>query len=90
MNNFILKEYHLVKGGQPLRKGARTLTIPIWVYAVVVGIVVSALMALKTGREERLMEMENIEQEGEIYMKRLEREKELKEELKEELKATSE
>jgi Sporulation protein YhaL len=58
------------------------LTIPIWVYAVVVGIVVSALMALKTGREERLMEMENIEQEGEIYMKRLEREKELKEELK--------
>ncbi|MDR7238980.1 MULTISPECIES: sporulation YhaL family protein [Neobacillus] len=58
------------------------MTIPIWVYAVVVGIVVSALMALKTGREERLMEMENIEQEGEIYMKRLEREKELKEELK--------
>jgi Na+/glutamate symporter len=58
------------------------LTIPIWVYAVVVGIVVSALMAMKTGREERLMEMENIEQEGEIYMKRLEREKELKEELK--------
>jgi uncharacterized membrane protein (DUF106 family) len=58
------------------------LTIPIWVYAVVVGIVVSALMALKTGREERMMEMENIEQEGEIYMKRLEREKELKEELK--------
>ncbi|WP_066259789.1 sporulation YhaL family protein [Neobacillus drentensis] len=58
------------------------MTIPIWVYAVVVGIVVSALMALKTGREERLMEMENIEQEGEIYMKRLEREKELKEELR--------
>jgi uncharacterized membrane protein (DUF106 family) len=66
------------------------LTIPIWVYAVVVGIVVSALMALKTGREERLMEMENIEQEGEIYMKRLEREKEMKEEQREELKATGE
>ena len=47
------------------------MTIPIWVYAVVVGIVISALMALKTGREERLMEMENIEREGEIYMKRL-------------------
>jgi uncharacterized membrane protein (DUF106 family) len=57
------------------------LTIPIWVYAVVVGIVVSALMALKTGREERMMEMENIEQEGEIYMKRLERAKEMREEL---------
>jgi hypothetical protein len=57
------------------------LTIPIWVYAVVVGIVISALMALKTGREERQLEMENIEQEGEIYMKRLEREREKREEL---------
>ncbi|MEH7072436.1 sporulation YhaL family protein [Neobacillus drentensis] len=56
------------------------MTIPIWVYAVVVGIVISALMALKTGREERQLEMENIEQEGEIYMKRLEREREKREE----------
>ncbi|MCM3567902.1 sporulation YhaL family protein [Neobacillus mesonae] len=52
------------------------MTIPIWVYAVVVGIVISALMAIKTGRDERKLEMENIEREGEIYMKRLEREKE--------------
>ncbi|MGG1677309.1 sporulation YhaL family protein [Neobacillus sp. NRS-1170] len=58
------------------------LTIPIWIYAVVVGIVVSALMAIKTGREERKLELENIEQEGEIYIKRLEREKEMREELK--------
>jgi len=57
------------------------LTIPIWVYAVVVGIVISALMAIKTGREERQLEMENIELEGEIYMKRLEREKEKREEI---------
>ncbi|WP_066316774.1 sporulation YhaL family protein [Bacillus sp. FJAT-29814] len=52
------------------------MTIPIWVYAVVVGIIISALMAIKTGREERELEMEDIEREGEIYMKRLEREKE--------------
>ncbi|MCM3767361.1 sporulation YhaL family protein [Neobacillus niacini] len=52
------------------------MTIPIWVYAVVVGIILSALMAIKTGREERELEMEDIEREGEIYMKRLEREKE--------------
>ncbi|MEH7333666.1 sporulation YhaL family protein [Neobacillus drentensis] len=58
------------------------MTIPIWIYAVVVGIVVSALMAIKTGREERRLELENIEQEGEIYIKRLEREKEKREELK--------
>jgi Na+/glutamate symporter len=56
------------------------LSIPIWVYAVVVGIVISALMAIKTGREERLFEQETIEKEGEIYMERLEREKGLREE----------
>ncbi|MDQ0198107.1 sporulation YhaL family protein [Neobacillus ginsengisoli] len=58
------------------------MAIPIWVYAVVVGIVVSALMAIKTGREERQLEMEHIEQEGEIYIKRLEREKERRDEEK--------
>jgi len=58
------------------------LTIPIWIYAVVVGIVISALMAIKTGREERQLELEEIESEGEIYIKRLEREKELREELR--------
>ena len=55
------------------------MTIPIWVYAVVVGIVISALMAIKTGREERLLEMENIEKEGEIYLTRQEQEKERRE-----------
>jgi Na+/glutamate symporter len=55
------------------------MTIPIWVYAIVVGIVISALMAIKTGREERLLEMENIEKEGEIYLTRLEEEKERRE-----------
>ncbi|MBT2653782.1 sporulation YhaL family protein [Bacillus sp. ISL-18] len=58
------------------------MTIPIWIYAVVAGIVISALMAIKTGREERQVEMESIEREGEIYIKRLEREKEKREELR--------
>lgn len=62
------------------------MTIPIWIYAVVAGIVISALMAIKTGREEWQLEMENIEREGEIYMKRLEKEKEMRKEVK----ATSE
>lgn len=61
------------------RREQECMTIPIWVYAVVVGIVISALMAIKTGREERLLEMENIEKEGEIYITRLEREKEKRE-----------
>jgi hypothetical protein len=50
--------------------------IPIWVYFVAAGIVVSAYMAVTTGREEKKVEQDSIEREGEIYMKRLEREKE--------------
>lgn len=50
--------------------------IPIWVYFVVTGIVISAFMAVKTGREERKFEQEMIEREGDIYMQRLESEKE--------------
>jgi Na+/glutamate symporter len=69
-----------------INREEKKLTIPIWIYAVVAGIVISALMAIKTGREERQLEMENIEREGEIYMKRLEKEKEMRKEVK----ATSE
>ncbi len=58
------------------------MTIPIWIYAVVAGIAISALMAIKTGREERKLEQEDIQREGEIYMERLEREKEQRNEIK--------
>ena len=50
--------------------------IQIWVYFVAAGIVVSAYMAVTTGGEEKKVEQDSIEREGEIYMKRLEREKE--------------
>lgn len=57
------------------------MTIPIWVFAVLIGIMISAYMAVKTGKEERKLEMESIEREGEIYMKRLEKEKDSRENL---------
>ncbi|UII56879.1 sporulation YhaL family protein [Cytobacillus spongiae] len=50
--------------------------IPIWVYFVVAGIIFSALMTIKSAKEDRDIEMESIEREGDIYMKRLEKEKE--------------
>jgi hypothetical protein len=46
--------------------------IPMWVYFVVAGIILSAYMAVRTGREEKKIENEIIEREGEVYMKRLE------------------
>jgi hypothetical protein len=58
------------------------MTVPIWVYAVVFGILISAIMAIKTGREERELENDSIEREGEVYMKRLEMEREMRGEQK--------
>lgn len=54
------------------------MDIPMWIYAIVAGIVISALMALKTGKEERKVEHDSIEKEGEVYMERLQHEKELR------------
>jgi len=46
--------------------------VPMWVLFVLGGIIVSAFMAVKTGKEDRKQENEIIEKEGEVYMKRLE------------------
>ena len=64
--------------GQPFARKRCGRMIPVWVYFVVTGILLSAFMAIKTGNEERRMEFQAIEREGEIYMKRLEQEKEQK------------
>lgn len=58
------------------------MDIPTWVYVVFAGIIISALMAIKTGREERELEIENIEKEGDVFMKRIEEEKDVREEQK--------
>jgi len=55
--------------------GVNEMDIPFWVYFVVVGIIISAYMVMKTGREERRIEEEIIEKEGEIYIERLEKER---------------
>lgn len=56
------------------------MDLPIWILLLVGGIIMSAFMAVKTGKEERQQEMEIIEREGEIYMERIQKEKEEKEE----------
>lgn len=58
------------------------MEIPVWIYFIVSGIIISALMAVKTGKEERIEEVENIEKEGEVYIKRMEEEKEKREKTK--------
>jgi Sporulation protein YhaL len=50
-------------------------------YFIVVGIFVSAFMTIKSAKDEKNMEDEWIEKEGEIYIKRMEQEKEKKRQL---------
>ncbi len=45
--------------------------MPIWIWFVFVGIVVSAIMAIRTARQERLIENTWIEEEGQKYMERM-------------------
>ncbi|WP_088102688.1 sporulation YhaL family protein [Halalkalibacter urbisdiaboli] len=61
--------------------GSILLSSPWWVYFVLAGIVLSGYLSMKYAREERKMEEEWIEQEGNVYMERLvaEREKRGKE-----------
>ena len=56
------------------------MDIPFWIYFVVMGIMTSAYMVVRTGKEEKLVEEEMIEREGDIYMQRLEQEREGKKE----------
>jgi hypothetical protein len=54
------------------------MDIPFWMYFVVMGIMISGYMVVKTGKDEKKIEDEIIEREGEVYMKRLEQEREEK------------
>ena len=51
-------------------------TLPWWIYLVIIGIVLSGYMVLYTSKKEQDMDNEFIEKEGEVYMKRLEEERE--------------
>lgn len=51
------------------------MSLPIWIYFVIAGIVISAFMAVKTAKEDRDQEMEWIEKEGEEYIDRMKEEK---------------
>lgn len=52
------------------------MDVPFWIWLVVAGIVFSAYMTIRTNREEKEMELKEAEMEGEIYIERMEREKE--------------
>ncbi|MCU9612516.1 sporulation YhaL family protein [Caldibacillus lycopersici] len=50
--------------------------MPFWIWLVVIGIVISAYMTIRTNREEKELELKEAEQEGNIYLERMIEEKE--------------
>ncbi|WP_226576709.1 sporulation YhaL family protein [Halobacillus litoralis] len=53
--------------------------LPIWVFLCIVFIFVSGYMAFRAMKAEHTLEQEYIEREGQVYLKRMEQEKERRE-----------
>ena len=56
-------------------RNERRIQMSFFIVSCIVGIVVSAFMVIKTGREESQIENEYIEQEGKKYIERMHEEK---------------
>jgi hypothetical protein len=48
---------------------------PWWIYLIVLGIVISGYMFVRTTKKERELEQFYIEQEGKIYLEKIEQER---------------
>jgi uncharacterized protein YabE (DUF348 family) len=55
--------------------------LPWWIYVCIIGILVSGYMAFKTSREDKIIDNEFIEQEGQVYLDRIEQERQKKREM---------
>jgi hypothetical protein len=51
------------------------LSAPWWIYLILVGIVVSGYMTIRTAKKEREIDEAFIEKEGEVYMERIREER---------------
>ncbi len=51
---------------------------PWWIYLALIGVVFSAYMIVRTSKEERQVEESYIEKEGEIFIERMNTEREAK------------
>lgn len=59
--------------------------VETWVYFVLVGIIVSAIMVIKTGNDEKKIDETFIEKEGNVYIERMVEEKKRREANKKEI-----
>ncbi|MFC0272069.1 sporulation YhaL family protein [Metabacillus herbersteinensis] len=52
------------------------ILLPWWVYLCIIGIIYSGYMAFQTARQDRVVDEEFIENEGRIFIERIEKERE--------------
>lgn len=57
------------------------LVLPWWIYACIIGILVSGYMAYKTSLQDKMVDEEFIEKEGQVYLDRIEQERQKKREM---------
>jgi len=55
--------------------------MPWWIYLCIIGILVSGYMAFKTARQDKQIDDTFIEQEGQVYLDRIEQERQKKRDL---------
>jgi len=61
------------------------LLLPWWIYVCIIGILGSGYMAFRTSREEKQIDEEFIEKEGQVYIDRIQQAREKKSKLEENL-----
>lgn len=59
------------------------MLLPWYIYACIIGILVSGYMAFRTAREEKMVDHEFIEKEGQVFLDRIEQERQKKREMNE-------
>jgi Sporulation protein YhaL len=58
--------------------------LPWWIYVCIIGILASGYMAFKTSREDKMIDHDFIEKEGQVFLDRIEQERQKKREMIEE------
>ncbi len=59
------------------------MVMPWWIYLCIIGILISGYMAFKTSRQDKMIDEDFIEKEGQVYLDRIEQERQKKKELNE-------
>ncbi|WP_226670071.1 sporulation YhaL family protein [Metabacillus litoralis] len=57
------------------------LLLPWWIYVCIIGIILSGYMAFKTHQQDKEIDDEFIEKEGQVYIERIELERQKKQAL---------